>query len=445
MSLKKKYVIVGLGGRSKMYTNAMLGDFSQWCSIVGICDTNPSRVEICNNQIQAKTGKKVKAYLADNFVQMLHETNPDTVIVTSGPDRTHDEYICKSMEYGCDVVTEKPMTIDGVRCSKILKTVEQTQRNLQVAFNYRYSPPRSQVRRLLQQEIIGEILSVDFQWFLDTNHGADYYRRWHRRKENSGTLLVHKATHHFDLINWWLSDVPEEVYAKASLRYYTPQHGDKIGLLNRAERCLECCEKNKCPFYLDIKSTPIMKELYFDCERHDGYYRDRCVFSKEINIWDTMSVMVKYKKGTILNYMLHSYSPYEGYRIAFNGTKGRIEHTCCEKTYVNGDGTTPGELVNGKVSITHIPEFSSPRIIKVDASTGGHGGGDPKLLADIFHPAPDCDPLKRKAGHLDGAFSIWVGIAANKSIETNQPVKIPPLSCVNSQQKGKQTSGFIHV
>ena len=68
-----------------------------------------------------------------------------------------------------------------------------------------------------------------------------------------------------------------------------------------------------------------MKEFYFDAEDIDGYYRDRCVFSPDIDIEDTMSVTVKYSKGAILTYSLIAYSPYEGWRIAISGTDGRIE------------------------------------------------------------------------------------------------------------------------
>ena len=62
---------------------------------------------------------------------------------------------------------------------------------------------------------------MDFCWMLDTRHGAEYFHRWHRMRGNSGSLLVHKATHHFDLVNWWIDDIPEEVFAHGSLRYYT--------------------------------------------------------------------------------------------------------------------------------------------------------------------------------------------------------------------------------
>ena len=67
---------------------------------------------------------------------------------------------------------------------------------------------------------IGDVFSVHFEWLLNTKHGADYFRRWHRDKRNSGGLLVHKSTHHFDLVNFWLGTQPKTVFAMGDLRFY---------------------------------------------------------------------------------------------------------------------------------------------------------------------------------------------------------------------------------
>jgi predicted dehydrogenase len=426
--VKKRYVHVGMGSRSRMYMDAIIGDFSDSCELAAICDKSDGRLDLANRHIEELGGSPVPTYRADDFDKMIAEARPDVVIVTTGPDATHSDYICRAMELGCDVVTEKPMTTDETRCRKILKTAAKTGRNLQVTFNYRYSPPRSQIKEILAAGTIGEILSVDFAWLLDTRHGADYFRRWHRRRENSGSLLVHKATHHFDLVNWWLGDDPEEVFCHASLKFYTPATAERMGLADRAERCRGCGEAEKCKFHLDLADSENMKEMYLDCEDEpDGYIRDKCVFSDEINIWDNMSVSARYKRGTLLNYILHAYSPYEGYRIAFNGTRGRLEHRACENTYISGDGSIPGELEKGNTTITLIREFSSPEQIEVRTSKGGHGGGDTPLLADVFDPEAPSDPLKRKAGRRDGAYSILVGVAACKSIDTGKAVKIADL------------------
>ncbi len=426
--VKKRYAHVGMGGRSRMYTDAIVGDFSDSCELAAICDISGGRLDLANRHIVELGGSPVPAYRADDFDKMIAEAKPDVVIVTTGPDATHSDYICRAMELGCDVVTEKPMTTDETRCRKILKTAAKTGKNLQVTFNYRYSPPRSQVKEMLDSGVIGEILSVDFAWLLNTSHGADYFRRWHRRRENSGSLLVHKATHHFDLVNWWLGDDPEEVFCHASLKYYTPTTAERMGLAGRSERCRNCPVAERCKFHLNLADSEDMKEMYLDCEDEpDGYIRDKCVFSDEINIWDNMSVSARYKSGALLNYILHAYSPYEGYRIAFNGSRGRLEHHACENTYISGDGTIPGELEKGNTTITLIREFSSPEQIEVRTSKGGHGGGDAPLLADVFDPEAPADPLKRKAGRRDGAYSILVGVAACKSIDTGKAVKIADL------------------
>ena len=89
-----------------------------------------------------------------------------------------------------------------------------------VTFNYRYAPKHQKIKELLMSGAIGRVTSVDFSWYLDTTHGADYFRRWHRLREKSGSLWVHKATHHFDLVNWWLDADPVEVSAFGSLQRY---------------------------------------------------------------------------------------------------------------------------------------------------------------------------------------------------------------------------------
>ena len=125
------------------------------------------------------------------------------------------------------------MTIDDSRLHRIVDAVHASPGDLTVTFNYRYSPRNSVVRQLIADGAIGEVTSVHFEWLLDTAHGADYFRRWHRRKDISGGLLVHKSTHHFDLVNWWLADVPTRVYASGGLKFYGKANADARGLGER--------------------------------------------------------------------------------------------------------------------------------------------------------------------------------------------------------------------
>ena len=316
------------------------------------------------------------------------------------------------------------MTTDEHKCQRILDTQKNTGRHCRITFNYRYAPPRTQDKDLLMSGVVGNIVSVDFHWLLDTSHGADYFRRWHRNKSNSGGLMVHKATHHFDLVNWWLSTVPETVYATGTRNFYRPETAERYGLTNRRERCFECLEAQKCPYYLDLRAYPKLKRQYLDQEQYDGYFRDRCVFSADIDIEDTMHVIVNYRSGAMLSYSLHAFMPWEGYIVSFNGSTGRLEHICQESTYFSGDGSVPGELMLEGTKIKIYPHFQSGYEVKVWQSTGGHGGGDPILLDDLFAPNASDDKYMRSADHRAGAWSILTGIAANHSIASGLPVQI---------------------
>ena len=134
---KKKYVIVGTGGRAVMYLEAMCNSFADHAELLAFCDTNQHRMDYWNKEIGKLWGHApVPTYKAVDFDKMIAEQKPDRVIVTS-MDRTHHKYICRAMELGCDVVSEKPMTVDAEKCQQIIDTINRTGRNLIVTFNYR--------------------------------------------------------------------------------------------------------------------------------------------------------------------------------------------------------------------------------------------------------------------------------------------------------------------
>jgi predicted dehydrogenase len=420
---QRRFAIVGVGSRSRMYLTALTKTFSQGNTLVGLCDTNPGRLELAG-KVAASAHAAPGLYAADAFDQMLAEQKPDAVIVTS-PDATHDEYIVRALDGGCDAITEKPLTTTPEKAQRIIDACKRNDRHVRVLFNYRYSPPRTQVKDLLMSNAIGDVLSVDFHWLLNTVHGADYFRRWHSQKKMSGGLMVHKATHHFDLVNWWLGTEPEVVMASGKREFYTPSTAKRMGLQGHHERCHTCPEKGACTFYMDLAADPGLKALYLDNEQHDSYFRDRCVFRPDIDIEDSMNVMVRYRSGATLSYSLNAFNAWEGYQIAFNGTKGRLEHTIVEQAFAAG-ATLPLGAEKNAVRTLLIPLRGTPEDLTPWTGKGGHGGGDEVMLREVFGKA-EPDKYKRAADERSGLYSILIGAAANRSFSTNQGVRIADL------------------
>jgi len=425
MKMKKRYVQVGIGGRARFFYEAVASDFNETSEMIGFCDISQTRMNYANTLLERHGQSKVSTYLHTEFNQMLDDLKPDYVIVTT-TDRSHHDYIIRAMEKGYDVITEKPMTIDAEKAQAIIDCQRRTGRSLRVTFNYRYSPHNTKIREIIRDGVIGDVFSIHFEWLLNTQHGADYFRRWHRNKVNSGGLLVHKSTHHFDLVNFWLNSQPQTVFAFGDLNFYGQANAEARGVKDFYYRCLDNDFAKHDPFAIDLKSNEELRELYLNAEQDSGYIRDRSVFSDDISIEDTMGVTVKYNSGAILTYSLNAYMPWEGFNIAINGSKGRIEVKVVEMSYINagGDKENEGALLVKEV-VVH-PMFGKPYTVEIEEKAGGHGGGDPELLNDIFGVSR-ADEFKRAASHLDGVMSILTGIAANKSIASGMPIQIKDL------------------
>ena len=436
---KRRIALVGTGVRGiSLWGKSLVEKHSDVLEFVGLCDINPGRVAYAQQYIG------VDCPTFTDFEQMVDKTRPDTVIVTT-VDGTHHQFIIKALQMGTEVITEKPMTIDEDKYRHILRAEKQSRRKVHVGFNYRYSSHFTKIKELLAAQPLGKVTSVDFHWYLNTDHGASYFRRWHGLRKCSGTLLLHKATHHFDLLNWWIDSDPVEVHAFGALEHYGHNHPF------RHTHCRPCPYKEKCKFYWDITKDKHLMNLYAANEHYDGYLRDACLWRNEIDIFDKMAVQIKYANNVQVSYSLTTYSPFEGWQIAFNGFEGRldswdglpwekglqmVDQSALHALEMKQDLEEDKSRFNS-IMISH--NFGSTEQIKVPKIYGGHGGGDARLRERLF-AAPDApDPLGHAAGTRDGAMSILIGIAARKSIDTGKPVKIKDLTDLVPQAKRLQT------
>ncbi len=423
MAEKKRYAHVGTGGRARMYYEALATTYRDIAELVAFCDQSMVRMNYAQSLLNEHGYKDVPKYYAQDFEKMIEETKPDTVIITT-VDRTHDDYIIRAVEMGCDVICEKPITINAEKAQRIIDAQKRTGKHIRVAFNYRYAPYHTKIRELIRDGAIGQPFSIHFEWNLNTVHGADYYRRWHSNKANSGGLLVHKATHHFDLVNFWLGSQAKTVFAFGALNFYGREAAEKRGVTKFYYRCHGSEAAKNDPFAIDMENNPKLKGLYLDAEEETGYIRDRSVFRDDISIEDTMSVLVKYENGVQMSYSLNSYLPWEGFNVVINGSGGRIEYTALEKPYINAGGDKKDEGAQVFKKIVVRPMFDDAYEVPVKTMEGGHGGGDPVMLDDIFNPDAPYDEFHRAADYVDGIKSALVGIAANRSIASGEPVDV---------------------
>jgi predicted dehydrogenase len=423
-----KIVVCGLSNRALgMFIQPVVKNFSGRNQIVGLLDTDFRRIEICKESFPELAN--VSVYNSDQFQQMIDETKPDTVIVASRDD-THVDYILQALENNLTVITEKPMVTNAADARKVVEAEEKSQGRVIVAFNYRYNPFHRKIKELILEGKIGRVTSVDLNWYIDTYHGASYFKRWNRKREFSGGLSIHKSTHHFDLVNWWLDQKPEEVFAYGALNYF-----GKDGEMNPSPTdnryCGTCQEKHLCQYYMrwsNRRNSMAVKDDHIKADNieksahnYTNYRPDSCIFDHEIEIEDTYVATVKYDKGAFLSYSVNFSLPYEGYRLAINGTKGRIE-----TTEFHEPSRIPFSIP--EQTIEYYPLFGgSKEVIHVLQNEGGHGGGDPVLQEDLFLGVDPARPYQILAGAKEGAYTIALGEGVWRSSKENKPVKIKDL------------------
>ena len=456
----RRYAVVGTGARAGLYIRALSGQYAADAAIAAWCDTNRARMSYYDGILTAAGHPAPGHYGPDDFGVLLDSERPDAVIVTS-PDHTHARYAAQALRAGCDVILEKPVATSADDARLLADAARTSAGTLRVTFNYRYSPRNGALRQVIADGIIGRVTSVHFEWLLDTVHGADYFRRWHRDKAASGGLLVHKSSHHFDLVNWWIGDVPGTVYARGALRFYGAANARGRGLDGRPERSSGAPGMTADPFALDLTAAPLLRRLYLEAEAEDGYLRDRDVFSTGISIEDNLAVLVGYRSGALLTYSLNAHSPWEGYRVSVNGDAGRAELEVVERGQVRSaaDGSVAGHpavdpMDGGQGDADADPDELRPvcarllvqrhweptRAVPIKEAPGPHAGGDEPLLDSLFRRDAPADPLGQRADYVDGLASVVAGLAANESIATGSVVDVSQFGIELGRPPGARNS-----
>jgi predicted dehydrogenase len=414
---RKKYALVGTGSRGMhMFAKPLLEKFTQYCELAAIVDTNPLRLKGFNEV------NKTNLPAFTDFQEMLRKVNPDGVIITSR-DSIHADHIIQTLEAGKRAISEKPICVDGKQCRDILASAQKNKAKGGVCYvthNMRYGPGIGEVKRLLKSGAIGQVKAINFHENLDRKHGADYFRRWHRVKKNSGGLLIHKSSHHFDALNWLVESKPDELVAQGGLLMY-----GKNGPF-RHTRCDGCPHAKQCEFYADMWGSEPNRKMFKDAEPADGYLRDACVFDREIDIEDQASVLYKYQNGALVTYSLTAFASYEGWHIQFEGSLGRLEFKAVHDTKWAGNNV----LVHGMEqtvgqSLSLMTPQSGLKEIPIPKGVGSHGGADTAIQHDFFGRPFDAPLTDRQAPVEEAIQAVLIGHAANVSIASNsRPVRV---------------------
>ena len=426
---KTRYAVCGLSARAiGLYLPAMKNSsaVARASELVSIVDIDQSRVA----EYREREKLDIPSFVPEEFDRMVDSTSPDCAIVTT-PDGTHVDFIVAALNRDLDVICEKPMVINGEQAQRVFAAEKTSKGSLQVTHNSRYTPGHMQIKQMIRDGLVGRITNVDLSWNIDTYHGASYFYRWNRDRSKSGGMSITKGCHHFDLLNWWIDDIPEEVFAFGALNYYgaksphNPSIQDGIDY-SPLEQRVRCAYHNR--WHSPDASAPsddhLNQRTGANRISNEAQYPSDMplyLYDEAISIEDTYSAVIRYRGGASVSYSANFSAPWEGYTLVINGTHGRIEKTD------RFDRDRPRDSAI-RDSVTYYPIFGSRQIHETLPATGLHGGADPLLLQNLFvEPVAQSDLLGLTADSLQAAYAVAVGEAVWRSATEHQAISIQEL------------------
>lgn len=398
----KRIALVGASMRIQSFARAIKESYGRTHQLCAVMDIDGGKMRGFNESL----GLELPCYT--DFDAMCAEAEPDLLLIST-VDYFHRDYLLKALDRKIACICEKPLCVNIEQCRDIIAA---SKRNPEVSaatsHNARYHVAARAVKRLLDAGVIGRVQSASYAEMLDYNHGASYFRRWNRNKNLSGGLQIHKSSHHFDKLNWWLDSRAETLFAAGGLRTYgakaSPFHG---------ERCATCQHTSRCRFAVDYQDEKSgYYQLFMKYRSENSYVPDMCVFAPEIDIEDWFCAGIRFENGVYANYNLAAHCNYEGETIVFEGERGRIEMLRRSRP-------------EGEFSSVEIFRFGTkePERVDLKPEAGTHGGADNRLFEDIFGG--------EKSGRLatleDGIQAVLTGIAVNQSLSTGKTVDVQSL------------------
>lgn len=192
---KIKFAIIGYGNIGKRHAHHILQNKD--AMLTEIC-------EVPDYRFEDTLPKEVKTYTDIDL--FLKESDADVVNVCT-PNYLHHFHTIKVLQSGRHVVCEKPMAISTSQCEEMIEVADIMNKTIYVVKQNRYNEPVQQVKKLLNEKILGNIYLVNVNCFWNRN---EYYYNespWRGRKIQDGGCLFTQFSHFVDILYYLFGDI----------------------------------------------------------------------------------------------------------------------------------------------------------------------------------------------------------------------------------------------
>lgn len=327
-----KVAVLGLGQRGYNYIR-WIKYFCKDIEVNAICDINKIRTEQTAKAFKIKQ----KFYLADDFFK--NGAIADAVIIAT-QDRDHYGHCIKAITAGYKhILVEKPVSPNIDECEQLNEIAKEKGVTIIVCHVLRYSKHYKTIKKLIDDNVIGDIITINHIENIAYFHYAHSYVRgsW-RRSDETSPLILAKCCHDFDILYWLIKKPCLNVSSFGDLTFFKRQNAPE----DSAERCLFCKVKD-CQF--NAEKLYIMDKFYkatfikfssrvfvgkannTKAEKYEALKNGpygRCVFKCDNNVVDHQIINMQFADGVTASHTVTAFSEKFYRRTQISGTKGEI-------------------------------------------------------------------------------------------------------------------------
>ena len=199
MTLTLKAVLVGCGGISQTWLQGISQIES--LQIVGLVDIAREAAQRRADEFGLST-----AVVDTDLDAVLTSTAPDMVFNCTVPE-AHKAVTLTALAHGCHVLSEKPLADSLENAREMVAGAEKAGKLFAVIQNRRFHAGIRRLRRFLQAGAIGDLTTVDSDFYLGAHFGGF-------RDHMEHVLLLDMAIHTFDAARLIAAADPVSVYCK---------------------------------------------------------------------------------------------------------------------------------------------------------------------------------------------------------------------------------------
>ena len=381
---KLKVAIAGLGHRGKDIYAYGSKRFPDLIEIVAVADTNPDRVKL----VAGEFGIPEEFCFSSAEEMIAHDKLADAMFICT-QDRQHVGQAIPALEKGYDLLLEKPISPDLEECRRIIQVAQQCGRKVLVSHVLRYTVFYQELKKILDEKRIGEIISVQASENVGYWHQAHSFVRgnW-KDSEITSPMILQKCCHDMDILTWLTGKKCRRVTSFGSTSYFKEEKAKE----GTPKRCTDGCPyQAEWPYdaekiYLPGREhgVPVAITEWFDkvltLEPTEENIRKQletgpygcCVFHSGNNVVDHQVVNLVMTDGTTIDFTMCGFTHENARYTRIMGTMGEIE-------------------ANMESNLIKIYRFGyEPEVVDVTKLTSdfsGHGGGDVLMLKEFIHYA----------------------------------------------------------